>query len=104
MEICNCIILPITKINREIWEHMRNPSNHYEVCKNTLFEVDKASEFSLTRFKSIADFDKEMIEEEYDQSYSADTIKFFRNVLEECLKHPRFVTEDIDCILIDYVW
>ena len=84
--INSTLVINITDMDKRIGEYISNPDNWCEAPRNSLWNPDSADEFSLLQHKSIEDFDKFIIDNEYSSDYDEDSINFVRMLVLELLE------------------
>lgn len=98
------LMIPIHRINEKfpsVWKYINNEDNWIAHHKGTFIKVDKAEEFALNEHKTLEEFDKFVIDNEYDIDFDPKCIKYHREILEYILS---LNMGEFDTIMISYDW
>lgn len=105
VETKKTLFIPIHRIDTNhpyVWEYIRDESNWFSHYKGTCTDIDKAEEFNIHNFKTLQEFDNFIVQEDYAENYSENTLKFFREILSYILSLN--LTEDFEKVMIAYDW
>jgi len=103
LKIDKSISVKIYELPKSIWDYIRDENNWITNRKDTLIDICKSGEFPLWEFSSLESFDEAYKEALDDGDFDAETINFYRTLLEYFLQFQNF-DNTINKIYINYTW
>lgn len=99
------LFIPIHQINKShpyVWDYINDESNWFSHHKGTCTDIDKSEEFNIHEFKSLEEFDKYMVDQDYARNFYPKTIRFFREILSYILSLN--LNDSFEKVMIAYDW